>query len=725
MENMKEYILNGREIFPYTGEFDFGNKKKIKEKHLTLSYLAKDISNSIYGSKKDMAEKAYEEIYRKLYMYSENDTKKRYGLIPQIKRTLGVDLKDFINRGSYQQKEDALKLIKLIYHFTKLEPKCRVIPLLEKPSLDNIQNGYYEHPFYTEIYEMKKVLDFLNAERQGKDFQEIQPVGNEEFTLNEVVFRNELLASFAEKNTDEVKKLNDKMDQMKSNIAEDHKFTFNDAFKDISNLDVLQVFSFALDRYHLKCLNEAYISSLSSLKDLTNFFDNTEYFTDNIDLKNLFKEQDQEYVVENADVHNVVDDLLEDEKPSMLIIGKKEELSEDDRQVIELVKRDAEYVLRNYEILNWEERYDRDINISEKAMHKAIWISILQMLYICRKENLAYTSDSMGDKINKRSLKEVFAKWNPKENLENRQELRATEIWHRRKFGLRLDIPIESENDHGCYAKSGQNDWLRNKGKEYLIGKLFPQLIYARNRLLKEEFDVYIHFLENYHEIQQKLCENIVYDEFTKNCNIFFEWMLEETNADICYEMDLEDDEKSEEIYAGFRRDFLENKKDTYDYFNERYPEAGKEVLEFAKKIFISKDIESMYQGIKSVLPPRCRTEYDLLQKLLLINDKTLFNKLQEWCYGYEYEAFSFLKNIFEKITLEEYSILKKYLRQKKDIEYSMIKTALLEEGADEYTELEKMFPEINKKECQLLKEGILKSNEFEFCILNKLIHRK
>lgn len=734
MGDTKKYILNDIEIFPFAGEFDFGNDNTIEKRNLTLRCLATDISNSIYGPNTDIAKKAYEEIYRNLYMYSEKDPKRRYGLIPQIKRTLGVDLRAFIDVGSNGQKIDTLKLIKLLYKFIKLEPKSRVIPLLETPSLDNIQSDYFECPYYTEIQEIKRTIDYLNTERKGEDFQEPYPLGDEEFAVNEVVFRNRVLYSLFEGDTDVIEKLNSKMNQIKNGEAEDCRFTFNEALQEINGLDVLQVFSFALDRYYLKCLNKTY---LNNLEDLMRIFDSTDYFTDNDELYMRFMEQEGMLVPEEASVSDIVDDLLKDKNVLMLITGNSGNLSDDDKRIISHVQRDAKYVLRNYITLNREERYDSDLNILENTKKKSMWIAVLQMLYICRKENLSYTSDSMGDKVQERSLKEVFAKWNPEENRKLQKELSATKLYHRKKSGVIIDIDIDDKDDRSHYTENEKNNRLRNKGKEYLFGKMFPQLIYARNILSKKEFDIYIQFLKNYHEIQDKLCENILFNEFAENCNRFFDWVQKNISADICYEIALDDIEEvesedkskeenaAEELYAYFRRDFLEDEKDTYDAIEKKAPEFADEIREWAEEKFIAEDIDNIYQGIKTLLPFKCKNEFQVLQNLVLNDDSNIvYNMLLERCKGYQHEAFYFLRNIFDRIEAEKYNILKKLLKQKKFITYSEIKSALEERDKD-YTKLKAIFPKIKPSECEILVNYISHSNKFEFCILNKLIHRE
>ncbi|WP_405727993.1 hypothetical protein [Anaerotignum sp.] len=230
MDNHKPYVLCDREIFPYSGEFDFNSKEQIKENHLNLHYLALDIAESIHGPGSVEAKGEQDIIYRKL-----NDNS--YSLCPRIKSALGIDLNKFVKKGDNQQKADALRLIKVLYHFIKTEGDSKkVISLLENPSLDNIQSDYCEHPFYTEIHDMKEVLDYLNKKRQGDHFQEVYPVGYEEFAVNEAVFRNEIIIKLSDGNVDFLKELNCKLGKLEKNNLEVCKFSCNDKLQRTEDL---------------------------------------------------------------------------------------------------------------------------------------------------------------------------------------------------------------------------------------------------------------------------------------------------------------------------------------------------------------------------------------------------------------------------------------------------------------------------------------------------------
>ena len=118
------------------------------------------------------------------------------------------------------------------------------------------------------------------------------------------------------------------------------------------------------------------------------------------------------------------------------------------------------------------------------------------------------------------------------------------------------------------------------------------------------------------------------------------------------------------------------------------------------------------------------RTEYNVLQKLFLTNNEAVFDILNKKCFDYKYDAFVFLRKIFEKISEDEYKVWKEFLRNNKNTEYDLLKMVLAEESIKE-TEIEKAFLQCTKKKQRIMKECWNKINEFEFCILNKLIQRK
>ena len=147
-----------------------------------------------------------------------------------------------------------------MYRFTKEAESRDIISLLERPSLNNIQSDYCEYPFYTEIQELKEILDFLNVNRYGEDFPEIEPTGYEAFALNEAIAKNQVISLLADKNIDSVRTLNDRMGLILGSEYDECSITSADSFELYSDMDVVGIFSSAMDRYYLKCYNATFLS---------------------------------------------------------------------------------------------------------------------------------------------------------------------------------------------------------------------------------------------------------------------------------------------------------------------------------------------------------------------------------------------------------------------------------------------------------------------------------
>ena len=120
-----------RNNYTFDSIYDMGNPNEIEEELCTNSAVAEEIWNALYSGS---YEKTKEDVC--------NELKRKNGLIERIKKYLGVDLNK-LARNDYREKRECSKIL---YFFYMLEhkhyPKTNVLMLLDKPSMENIDNTF-------------------------------------------------------------------------------------------------------------------------------------------------------------------------------------------------------------------------------------------------------------------------------------------------------------------------------------------------------------------------------------------------------------------------------------------------------------------------------------------------------------------------------------------------------------------------------------------------------
>lgn len=555
-KNSTAYILSEQTLYPYSGIFDFYNEETIPEDQLSIKHLAKDIAESLTGIECTKVTE-YKVILESLQIYNPRNTRKQYGLIHQIKRTLGFDFELIITSGTSAEKRTALKLLKVLYQFTKLTKSKEkdLIELFQNPSLDVIRSCYSQNPYFEKVENFKRILDDLSKKYVGENSPEIGPHGFEDFDDNEAIFR---AAFFDLASIYHTSKLNQLRQRLNKHIKEIESTPIEPYFKTKSNKSthtnaqtensstidndsstphedpsILIAFTHAINHYYLKCINQSYLIALEDIR---------ESFKKHLQLK-ITSEQHLAFRTFHrcslSDLSSKEPDvalefqLLQNPKVYTVVLGHNDMLTEEEEKHLSFACQHFQTIYNGYRNINRQEHLDI-IDAYESSKHYEMAVSILHLLYLSSAKHLQYKPYSFGGETKKKSAKMLLASRNLATNPDKRKKLIKEYLETGKASGNLPDFSnnpfIEEFYDEIYLGDEVNADFFnqnkkssgkeRNSGQDKLIEKLLPQLLFAWNNLGDEHrFYQYIDFLKSYHTLQIQLCKFIDPKQFLELSN--------------------------------------------------------------------------------------------------------------------------------------------------------------------------------------------------------------
>lgn len=540
--NDEPYVLGDIELYKKRGIFDIDSKIDID--CCKPIELAKDIYNSNgyddedyeFNVKKENGGLSKEEhikgIAENLFRGSDWDRKgkkdsKDYGLVVQIKKSLGFDLEYYYNNPSDEEKIECYKLLKILYCFTKGvnenknsngEKRYNAIELFKKPSLDNVESIYDFNPNNREISELQSVLeeaiDYLYNEKIEKE-----PEGN----VKEATLKQSMLL---EANKKEFWDNVEKMESMQSILPEVNKLMLEKAIyysksnrtkketvkyksyfdnilygimamrtdksqlKLLFSKDVFRSFYYALKLYGIKCMEKSYSAALNEI----NGYIEDIIFLNEEKRKQFFMRWDNFYIDIDNDEFNInafINDVLNNPEFIPMITGdyKKNELEANLRKGL---ADDFVVMIQKY----------RNVNYGIASNKLTLIVAMLQALYFIRVEKPHYKTDSLGDGYRKRSVTGVKTDFRKENSEEARKEIakRKEELW---------EYICENGKAPKDFVLPGERVYVSGKteGLRIILMTLFPQILYAKNFFEKEVYDTYISSLTKFIESIDEFCQ--------------------------------------------------------------------------------------------------------------------------------------------------------------------------------------------------------------------------